>query len=151
MGANLYGVANPLVLPQYFTPPTGSLINCPGNAETVFATSPAMATISQGVYYPMVWACVAIQWGATNPGIFNMGWRIGNGADLNQFAVNQNQFIANGASSITYAMFGPPSAVVWKPPGAVLNFTMNMTTAVGIEINPTGSWFVCTLYRAPDQ
>src|SRR5215469_9899860 len=144
MGANLYGVANPLILPQYFSPPAGPLITIPGNAETVFVTSPTMATISQGFFYPMVWGYVAIQFGVGILGPSAFTWRIGAGSDLNIISFNQNTFLANGTCVYPINFTGIASNSVWKPPGNVLNIGIQLSTAQGCQVNPVGSWFICT-------
>ena len=147
---NLYGVSNPVIAPVYFTNIGGSSIITVANTETPIATSPALAAISAGVYYPMIVGNLFLycQSGALTG--FNVFGKIGAGADFQLQGWQATAFPANAVLQLPVFLVGPPSTVPWQGAGSHVLITINPTGQAVTNL-PGGTYAVFTLLRAPDQ
>lgn len=148
--ANLYGVANPCIIPVAVGLIGGANINCPANTETNIIASPPLIAISAGYYYPMVWAYLGILIGATNPTNLVVSIRLGAGSDMDGAVIPPQQLVGNAFIVDTFPLVGSASQAAYTGAGSILNVTINPTAQpVTAELNPSRA--VIALFRAPDQ
>lgn len=148
--ANLYGVSNtPLALTNQTLIGNASIV-CPAGVETNIFQTPALQSLDRGVYYPVVWAYITLQFGATVPSALLISLRINNGADI---VTIQNFVDTTKASLAEYYFFvaaGPPSTTAFLPPGVPIQISVNSgaqscTAAIGYCNALMG------IFRANDQ
>src|SRR5262245_47129204 len=127
--ANLYGVSNPVIAPVYFTTLGGASVTVNSGVETVVATSPALAAISAGVYYPMiVGAVMSYQPAGALTGL-SVSARIGAGADFVTQAFQATPFANLAAPMVPICLVGPNSTVPWQGAGSTISITLLPTSA----------------------
>lgn len=149
-GPNLYGVANTGPALYYGTLLNAGGVTCPAGVETnVIALGPVTA-LAQGVYYPVFWAQLSIQSGATAPTQIVLGAKIGAGADFATFQPYNGLFIAGQVNVIWWYGIGQPSRAPWVTPGSVINITVN-PLAQSVSCVYYCSQAIGGVFRAPDS
>jgi hypothetical protein len=148
--ANLYGVANPVIAPLGTGTIGGANIALPANVETIIATSPALIAISNGIYYPAIFGQMCCQPNAAGLNAFTISARTGGGADWATQSYPINTLGAGQYLILPFIWFGPQSTVAWQGAGSVLNITATAGGVAGQALG-VGTYFFCTLFRAPDQ
>src|SRR5215475_3868245 len=79
---NLYGVANTPPNLQLVETIGGANVTCVAATETnVFATT-TIAAFDHGIYYPVAWGVIVLNFGATQWTNLNFFLRVNNGADI---------------------------------------------------------------------
>lgn len=146
--SNLYGVANPVLLPVVLT--TGGDVALPAGTETTVLSTSALIAPSQGFFYPLVMCHLAVLMGATAPTNLVLAFKLGAGSDVDTQAVSPAT-LNNGATSFYhYDLLGVASQTAWQSPGTVINITFN-PTAQAATFKAVGSRVLVALFRAPDQ
>lgn len=147
--ANLYGVANG-------TPQAGifgnvgspSNVTCPAGVETTCFTMAAYG-LSPGYYYPIIFAEVLIQYGATLPGALQVAGKIGAGSDFDVAPINVGVVAASTTYFYSYVLVGPESSTIYVPPGSTINVTI-APTGQAVTMLSGGSRCVLWLCRGND-
>jgi hypothetical protein len=148
--ANLYGVANPVILPaSNFT--IGVVdVACPLGVETNVMASPNLVAISNGYFYVGCVGAIYIQLGATAPTNLVVAARINNGADIVQAGTSGALLVANALVQFPVFLFGGASQTAWQGLGSPVQISVNPNTQP-VTVRASGSVVWITLYRAPDQ
>ena len=147
---NLYGVSTPTTVWQN----TGTIgfadIPCPAGVETnVWSVGPIIANCS-GYYWVWIIGSFTISIGATPPGSYTYGARIGAGSDFASGGSPAQLLIANSNFLQPINMQGSISESLWRAPGSTVNVSFN-PTGQGITVRGSGSGCSLVLMRAPDQ
>ena len=148
--ANLYGVAQPNPPPLGGTTTGNVAINCPAGVETnIQSLAPPLPTLP-GVFYPAMWGCVAIVFGATIPGLVTVGFRLNGGADLGSFIIHGGFYVATGSFCQTVDFYGQNTPI--NNPTGVWNFQLSIApTAQAVTVQPNSTQLIAQWLRAPDQ
>ena len=146
--ANLYGVSNPITAPSFVFP--ASPVICPAGARTPCIATPAIAAISAGIFYPVLFAYVTVTLGATPPTGLNFGIALFGGSDMQAIGTAGGLLAASATIEVQMMMFGTPSASAWQGPGSIVQL---MCEPLGqqVTVQTTGTYMQVFLYRAPDQ
>jgi hypothetical protein len=146
--SNLYGVANPAILPVLAG--MGAAVACPIGVETNLIDSGALIAPSSGYFYPVVFANITINYSSPATNVIIFGARIGAGSDFDSFGPPGPSVVAGAWQLIFHTFIGSPSNTVWQAPGAHIFITGNPNSQITTVSNfSTQAWFA--LYRAPDQ
>lgn len=148
--ANLYGVANPLPLPQQGNTIGATDIACPAGVETNVIAIPSNVPISQGWYYPGIFAMLDVALGATAPSTLTFGARIGAGSDFSYFALNVAVLVANANLFVPFQLFGLSTILSYTTGPLTINISVT-PTANPVTCRFSGSYAYCFWNRAPDQ
>lgn len=148
--ANLYGVANPIALPAQANTIGAADVNCPAGTETNVIAIPTNVPISQGWYYPAVFAVLAISLGATPPTGVQLGARIGAGADFSYWAIYPGMLAASITLEQSFQLFGAGTILAYSTGPLTINISVN-PTAQAVTARFSGSYAYAWWNRAPDQ
>jgi hypothetical protein len=148
--ANLYGVANTPPALQSVGTIGGATVTCPAGVETNVLATTTIAALDRGIYYPVAWGVVLLQFGATQSTTLWLSLRVNSGADLVQLQCNIPAASANIAQTFGFAFAGPPMATAFWPPGASVQVSV-LVTGFGVTAPPTYSLANMGIFRAPDQ
>jgi hypothetical protein len=147
---NLYGVANPVNLPQsvYFNP--FSDVACPAGVETNVIPSNPFVALSNGYYFVTAVGTIYLAIGATAPSQVSINIRTNNGADdLGQGAAGF-LLVANTTYAFPFYLFTTARQTVFQGAGATIQISVT-STGQPVTARASGSQCLMTMFRAPDQ
>jgi hypothetical protein len=148
--ANLYGVANTAPNLQWLTTIGNANVTCVAGVETnVFATS-TITAFDRGIYYPVAWGVIVLNFGATQSTNLAFALRVNSGADIVAMQANIPAGSQNAAQTYPFAFTGPAMPTAFWPAGSVIQVSVlaggfNCTATVGYSNAVAG------IFRAPDQ
>lgn len=144
---NVYGIATPLALPAIYT--AGADVTLTAGSEITIFTTGAISASGPGDFYPMIWAAVAILFGATAPTGLQFAFKLGSGSDVDIFAVAAASMVANATTYYGFPLIGANSGTAWIGAGQTINITATaFTTAATFKFS--GSRAIVALFRGPD-
>ncbi len=144
---NVYGIANPIPIPAIYT--AGADVTLTAGSELTIITTGAISAASPGDYYPEIWLCVAIAFGATAPTALTFAFKLGAGADVDSLAVAVASMVINTTGYYTVPLIGANSSTAWLGAGSTINITaLAATTAATFKF--AGSRALVALRRGPD-
>jgi hypothetical protein len=144
---NVYGIANPLSVPAIVV--GGGDVACPAGSPTTVLSSAALSAFAPGDYYPMIWAYLAILFGATPPTAMSVGFQLGAGSTVDFMALPVPLFVANATILFTVPLVGANSGSAWVGAGSIINVTVN-PFAQAVTFKYANSRAVIALFRGPD-
>jgi hypothetical protein len=147
--ANLYGVANPVILPAAVQTLGAANVVCAAGSWTTVATSPALQAISSGVYYPSVLGMLGVSSGATQITSLQIGMHVGAGAVQSILAFSNAYFAASSNVLVPVALYGAPAVVPWQGLGSTLSLDVQ-PAGQAVTALFFGTYLWMSLYRAPD-
>lgn len=144
--ANLYGVANPVILP--ITASAAGPVSCSAGVETTLMSTPALVAPSAGYFYPLIWFTFTLNLGATPATGLTIAFKIGGGSDVDTFFTAGFGSYASNYTWLATTLLGQPSNTAWQAPGSIINITGNSGGQLSAIYNMK---YVVALFRAPDQ
>lgn len=149
MGGNIYGVANPILVPTALAVVGGADVSCPSGTKTTVIASGTLISQSPGSFFPIVWGTLFVVLGGTPPSALAVGAQLGSGASVDTMTVEPGLLTASAELIIPVALVGSRSATAWYPTGSVVNVTVTPTgQTVTAKLD---SRAIVLLNRGPDS
>jgi hypothetical protein len=120
------------------------------NASTDIFSFASVAGVSPGVYQPVIWYFMQINWGATVPPSAQVTLRVGAGSTF--FSTNIYTTYVTASSSVPYSgmLVGPASDVSYRPPGVTLNLSLALGAGTNVTVVNSASFAWSVLTRISD-
>lgn len=150
MGANLYGVSNPLPLGSYGNTIGTVDVVCTANTETNVLQWLNLQCLSPGFVYPQVIFTLAFSNGATPSSGILVGNRINSGADIIQVGPLNLLNVANANFTWSFVLNFTSSDTLWR--SGTNSIQISVTSQVQpITVRASGTWALLQWFRGPDQ
>jgi len=146
---SIWGVQREDLAATVYGTVSGNDVSCTSSTKTTIVTSGALAAISAGPYYPLIFLSVGIVLGATAPSALVLGFQIGSGSSVDTFALPVGILANSAVLSVAVTLVGVNSATAWQGSGSTINITAN-ATGEAITVKNVGTRAVVLLCRGPD-
>jgi len=146
---NIYGVASPLALPQAYQTVGAADVTLAAGVETAFITTPAIAALNNGDYYPLILGMVTVVLGVAAPTALVFAFKLGAGSDVMTYTVEPGLLVNSAELVIPLVLVGLSSSTAWIGPGSIVNIT-GLATGQDVTAKFVGTSAIIALFRGPD-
>jgi len=144
----VWGIADPLPLPVVYETVAGADVDV-GATETDIITTPAIAALNQGPYYPLLQGVLTIVLGAMAPSALQFAFTVNAGSDVDVYVVEPGLLVALAELVIPIFLIGLNSNTAWQGAGSVISVTGTSATN-DVTAKFVGSRCLIGLQRGPD-
>jgi hypothetical protein len=146
--SNLYGVANPVILP------VNTYGNLTGTAAagvaTDFCPPVTMVSPSSGYFYPVVWLSFYIGFVSPLPTDLHVGFNVNGGSMVDNYQVDTALMTVSAWTAFSGFLVGTPSNTAWAGTGSTVHIVVQPSTNP-VNIRGYTNRATIGLFRAPDQ
>jgi hypothetical protein len=144
---SIWGVANPMPVPQLIVPATD--ITLTAGSEILIATTTALAAPAGGSCFPLVLGAVTFLFGVTAPTALQLAFRFNGGADIATIVIPPALLVALATIQVDCNFVGLNSSSVFAGAGKIIEITGKATTTA-CTANKVGTSILVGLGLGPD-